>query len=218
MSLPRSSPSLLLTGALALLLIGSGLWAYGARPLSHRSAPPLNEQVLADPLLSGGAVRAEVELLPPDELPLLNGQVTSPQAAHDAADAKLSVQVRFTGSGILGARTGGESVPYLRVRATVTHESTGATTPMLLRPTVGLEEGWHYASNLDLPGNPATDRYRIVVRIEPPAVLRTEPDFLVTGTILDSAAEIAITGVQLNLQAPPAKGSFPVTVREGLTS
>lgn len=218
MSLPRISSSSLTVFALSAALIGSSLLAYGARSLSHRSTPPLSEQVLADPLLSGGAIRAEVELLPPDEIPVLNGQAAAPETAHASADVRLVAQVRFTGGGILGGRTAGEAVPYLQVRAVVTNETTGASITATLRPTVGLEEGWHYSSNLDLPGSAATDRYRVLVRIAPPSLLRTEPDFLVNGTILDSAAKILINNVQINLQAPPAKGSFPVTVREGLSS
>ena len=218
MSLPPKRLSWIAVCSLGTILIASSLYAYGARPLGHNSAPPLREEVLADPLLSGGAVRAEIEFLPTDVLPVLNGMPANPQTAHDAADVRLVAQIRFTGGGILGSRTAGETVPYLRVRATITNETTGASLTAALRPSVGLEEGWHYSSNLDLPGNPATDRYRVLVRIEPPSVLRTEPDFLVTGTVLDSAAEILITGVQVNLQTPPAKGSFPVTVREGLSS
>ena len=204
--------------ALAATLGVPRLFAQGSRPLSHDAAPPLAGQALASPLLSGGAVRAEIELLPPDLFPVLNGNPAPPQAAHDGSDVRLVAQVRFTGSGVLGSRVGGEAVPYLRVRAVVTNERTGASLTAALRPTVGLEEGWHYASNLDLPGDPSTDTYRVVVRIAPPALLRTEPDFAVSGTLFDTAAEITVSSVRADLREPSAPGSFPVSVREGLTS
>jgi uncharacterized protein involved in high-affinity Fe2+ transport len=66
-----------------------------------------------------------------------------------------------------GTPSGG-FVPYLRITALVTNQSTGLRTFIDLLPHLNLIDNFHYARNISLPGN-VDDLYTVQFKIVPPA-------------------------------------------------
>ncbi len=128
--------------------------------------------------IADGAVRAVIEVAPPDQIE------TTSQPSLPKADAQLHVeaQLRYTGQH-LGGHVEGEFVPYLMVQLTVVNDTTGERLETRLRPHVGVAEGWHYAANLILPGDSPT--YSTTVTIEGPLPFHgMAPEESMDGTIV----------------------------------
>jgi uncharacterized protein involved in high-affinity Fe2+ transport len=119
------------------------------------------EVLLMEEEIADGAVLAVIEVAPPDQIE----NVSQPSIPKDDAQLHFEAQLRYTGQ-VLGGRVAGEFVPYLMVQLTIVNDATGERLDTRLRPHVGVAEGWHYASNLILPGDSPT--YSTTVTIEGP--------------------------------------------------
>ena len=202
----------------SLTLVGSPALAQG-------------EIVLGEFFLSGAAINATLELAPVDILNpgVLNGALNQADSNGDGtpdyiqnADAHLELQVRYRRNAPnLGGRVSGEFVPFLRVSVSMTNTTTGETLTFNLLPHVGLAEGWHYASNVDLPGTPQSDTYDMIVRLSPPTGAAKHSDIagdIEIGSYLDTAVTITLTGVShIDLNNPDALlGPTAVNVSEDM--
>lgn len=58
-------------------------------------------------------------------------------------------------------------IPYLNITATVRNEKTGKTTLVQLVPHVNMNDNFHYARNMSLPGS-RKDPYEVTFHIYPP--------------------------------------------------
>ncbi|MFQ5709102.1 MAG: iron transporter [bacterium] len=172
---------------LAMLLWLRG-WAFAQDgPRDPRTAPLPREIELAEQILFGGSIEAEVELANVDRITpdIVNGQLSS-----DLADVHFELQLRYRAKGQLGSKAAGEFVPYQNVRVTIRNTFTDETVAVDLVPHLGLEEGWHYASNVRLPARPDTDplgplnSYEITVAIIPSNVLSIHSDLMPPSSLL----------------------------------
>jgi len=162
-SLIHATSLLMLVGHLSLLLPQ-------ARAQEHI--------VLGEFFLSGAAIHATLALTSADSLNpgVLNGQLNPADSDGNGtpdhvqnADAHLALHIRYRRNAPnLGARVNGEFVPFLRVTLTLSNTTSSDSLTFDLVPQVGLEQGWHYGSNIAFPGDPLSDAYDLTLRIAPP--------------------------------------------------
>ncbi len=83
-------------------------------------------------------------------------------------DVHIEALVNWSATGDLpdGAPRGG-FVPYLRINAVVTSQTTGESVHATLVPHVNLVDSLHYARNIALP-SAITDKYEVVFHVHPP--------------------------------------------------
>ncbi len=86
------------------------------------------------------------------------------------ADIHLEVRANLEASNIFGAANGG-FLPYLNVNVLIVNKRTGDSVQTILLPHINLIDGFHYARNVDLPGNPAKRKrelYDLTFWVNPP--------------------------------------------------
>jgi uncharacterized protein involved in high-affinity Fe2+ transport len=124
--------------------------------------PGAEEFLIGEGTIPGG-IELEFEAAPPDEI--------IPRAQNlskDDAEFHMEVLARFVEGNQFNAPAGG-FVPYLNVFLDVVNEITGETTHLMLIPhnTLG-GDSFHYARNVNLPGDPAYDSYTFIYFVAPP--------------------------------------------------
>ena len=67
-------------------------------------------------------------------------------------------------------KQGGGFVPGLRISVSARNLRTGELRHVQLIPHLNKSDGFHYAQNASLPGNPSADAYTITYSINPPSV------------------------------------------------
>ncbi len=91
------------------------------------------------------------------------------------ADVHFEVRANFTENNSFAAEAGG-FVPYLNVNMLATNKRSGETVHTTLLPHLNQIDGFHYARNVDLPGDPASTRrfrraeYDLTFWINPPDI------------------------------------------------
>ena len=83
-------------------------------------------------------------------------------------DVHIEARVNWSGTGEVpeGTPRGG-FVPYLRINAVVTSQTTGESLHATLVPHANLIDNFHYARNIALP-SAITDKYEVVFYVHPP--------------------------------------------------
>lgn len=97
------------------------------------------------------------------------GDTISPAFMHlreDETEVHLEVRANFESDNNFASAAGG-FVPYLNVNVFVNNRVTGESLHITLTPHVNLIDGFHYARNVDLPGDPISDSYDLTYFIEP---------------------------------------------------
>lgn len=95
----------------------------------------------------------------------------SPAEQHlDAAQTDVHIEARVNwdeeGKVPEGTPRGG-FVPYLRINAVVTSQTTGESVHATLLPHANLIDNFHYARNIALPSK-INDKYEVVFHVHPP--------------------------------------------------
>lgn len=100
----------------------------------------------------------------------IKDQVTPAEHHLDVSQTDVHLEVlanwSTTGDVPAGAPRGG-FVPYLRIDAVVTSQTTGESVHATLVPHVNLVDNLHYARNIALPAA-VTDKYEVVFHVHPP--------------------------------------------------
>ncbi len=100
----------------------------------------------------------------------IKDEVTPAEHHLDVAqtDVHIEALVNWSTTGDLpdGAPRGG-FVPYLRINAVVTSQTTGESVHATLLPHLNLIDSLHYARNIALPSGIA-DKYEVVFHVHPP--------------------------------------------------
>lgn len=99
---------------------------------------------------------------------------------ENETEAHLEVRAVFDKNNNYASSEGG-FVPYLNVNVFINNRSTGESLQITLTPHVNLADGFHYARNVDLPGDPISDSYDLKYFIEPAGEFEVQihSDFLV---------------------------------------
>lgn len=103
------------------------------------------EVVVFDAPIAGGAATAKLEIAPPHHADDGGDHV-------EGADYHFEAQIRYAAP-VLGGRSAGDFVPYLQVELELVNLETGEEALVAMPPVVGIEEGWHYAADVDLDGS-----------------------------------------------------------------
>jgi len=135
--------------------------------------------ILCWPLLLATDIYAAELILGKERIPpgidlIFEGAVkddVTPAGQHlpiDKTHVHLEVLANWAedGSAPAGA-PGGGFIPYLKITAEVTNETSGASTLVDLVPHINLIDNLHYARNMSLPGR-ITDKYEVTFHVVPP--------------------------------------------------
>jgi uncharacterized protein involved in high-affinity Fe2+ transport len=124
--------------------------------------PGTEEFLIGEGTIPGG-IELEFEAAPPDEI--------IPKAQNlskDDAEFHMEVLATFGKGNQFNAPAGG-FVAYLNVFLKVVNEVTGESTHLTLIPHYTLGgDSFHYARNVNLPGDPAYDSYTFIYYVAPP--------------------------------------------------
>lgn len=93
----------------------------------------------------------------------------SPAFMHlreDETEVHLEVRANLVAENSFASAAGG-FLPYLNVNVLVNNRVTGESLHITLMPHLNLIDGFHYARNVDLPGDPISDSYDMTYFIEP---------------------------------------------------
>ncbi|MEK6606276.1 MAG: iron transporter [Myxococcota bacterium] len=161
-------------------------------PTEATELPSLEEEVVvidATPI-AGGAATLKFEIAS------LTEAWGIPPADVAAGTYHFEAQIRYAGP-LLGGRNAGDFVPYLDVALTLTNVDTGDAFEAPLLPVVGIAEGWHYATDLDLGSDVGVSRagYEVGLTVGPAQGVVLHEDLLdsTAGTFF-GAAPIAVRG------------------------
>lgn len=97
-------------------------------------------------------------------------EVTPAEHHLDVAQTDVHIEALVnwsTAGGVPDGAPRGGFVPYLRINAVVTSQTTGESVHATLVPHVNLVDSLHYARNIALP-SAITDKYEVVFHVHPP--------------------------------------------------
>ena len=120
--------------------------------------------------LGTGGIELIFEVAPSDSITPAEQNLTSAEA-----DVHFEVRANFTENNSFAAEEGG-FVPYLNVNMLAVNKRTGESVKTILLPHLNQIDGFHYARNVDLPGDPASTRrfrraeYDLTFWINPPDI------------------------------------------------
>ncbi len=170
--------------------------AFAQIPKNPRSPAFPVEIELSELKLFGNTIEAVVEVSEVDTLtpPFLNGQIST-----GLADMHFEVHLFSEQDKVFGTRIAGEFIPHQRVNVRIENRSAPGSDVLDfdLVPHVGLEEGWHYASNVALPplsatGNPFNDDYLVTVTLFSDNALAIHSDATPPATLFRGTDGIVI--------------------------
>ena len=129
--------------------------------------------------LGTGGIELIFEAAPSDAITPTEQNLTSAQS-----DLHFEVRANFMANNNFAAEEGG-FVPYLNVSVLAVNTRTGESIKTILLPHLNQIDGFHYARNVDLPGDPASTRrfrranYDLTFWINPPdlGVVSIHSDF-----------------------------------------
>lgn len=103
----------------------------------------------------------------------------SSNLAADEAEAHIELWANFEENNVYASAADG-FVPYLNVNVFINNRVTGESLQITLTPNVDGNNGFHYARNVDLPGDPVSDSYDLTFFVEPPGefVVQIHSDFV----------------------------------------
>lgn len=114
------------------------------------------------------------ETLPPGIVFIFEGAIKDkiePAVQHlalDQTDVHVEALVNWGAQGsIPKSAPAGGFVPYLRINAVITSQTTGKSVHATLVPHVNLVDNFHYARNVALPAA-HTDKYEVTFYVHPP--------------------------------------------------
>ena len=87
--------------------------------------------------------------------------------AEDMTDVHIEARVNWDTENIPDGTPEGGFVPYLNISAKVTNESTGDIAFVPVPPHINLIDNFHYAYNMQLPGE-RSDLYTVEFFVSPP--------------------------------------------------
>lgn len=109
-----------------------------------------------------GGIELIFEAAPADTL--------SPSFMHlpeSETEVHFEVRANFGSDNDYASAEGG-FVPYLNVNVLVKNRVTGDALQITLTPHMNLVDGFHYARNVDLPGDAVSDSFDLTFFVEPP--------------------------------------------------
>jgi uncharacterized protein involved in high-affinity Fe2+ transport len=110
-----------------------------------------------------GGIKLEFEAAPPDEI-----TPREQNLSEEDAEFHMEVLATFAEENEFDAPVGG-FVAYLNVNLKIVNEVTRESIHLTLIPHYRLGgDSFHYARNVDLPGDPATDSYTFTFFVNPP--------------------------------------------------
>ena len=116
----------------------------------------------------------------------------SPSFMHlpeDETEVHLEVKANFEDNNRYASSEGG-FVPYLNVNAFIKNRATGEALQITLTPHLNLVDSFHYARNIDLPGDPVSDSYDLTFFVNPAGLFKVQihADFRINlgGSIIES--------------------------------
>jgi len=116
----------------------------------------------------------------------------SPSFMHlpeDETEVHLEVKANFEDNNRYASSEGG-FVPYLNVNAFIKNRATGEALQITLTPHLNLVDSFHYARNIDLPGDPVNDSYDLTFFVDPAGLFQVQihADFRINlgGSIIES--------------------------------
>ena len=104
-----------------------------------------------------------------------------PHSMHlpeEETEVHVEVRANFEDNNRYASAAGG-FVPYLNVNVFIKNRVTGDALHITLPPHLNLVDSFHYARNIDLPGDPVSDSYDLTFFIEPtgPFKVQIHADF-----------------------------------------
>jgi len=144
----------------------SGYWCFMlifvvAVSLSSGNRAVAGEVVIGVNDLPGG-IELIFEAAPADTI--------SPAFMHlpeSETEVHFEVRANFEAANDYASAAGG-FVPYLNVNVLVENRVTGDALQITLTPHMNLVDGFHYARNVDLPGDAVSDSFDLTFFVEPP--------------------------------------------------
>ena len=88
--------------------------------------------------------------------------------AEELTDIHIEARVNWDTQNIPEGTPAGGFIPYLKINAVVTNQSTDLKTYIDLIPHINLVDNFHYARNISLPGN-IDDKYEVEFFINSPS-------------------------------------------------
>ena len=88
--------------------------------------------------------------------------------AEELTDIHIEARVNWDTQNIPEGTPAGGFIPYLKINAVVTNQSTDLKTYIDLIPHINLVDNFHYARNISLPGN-IDDKYEVEFFINNPS-------------------------------------------------